>query len=146
MGKDSDPFVMCPVSLLRDHGLNDQEFRLMLALLSHCRNGALTCFPSVSRLAGMLGKNARRITDTLSRLESKGYLKRNFNRGKATTYQLAPQTDPRQICQGLPDDTPDESVRGGVTKTSGDPCQIRQVEIDVQVPAPPPEVLPVNRF
>jgi len=123
-------FVKTPIALLNDRALTDAELRLWLVLAAHCMDGGDVCFPSVSRLAGILGKSARQITNTLGRLEAKGHVKRQFQKGKSSNYELARSMDPRRKLQGL-SHTPEENFGGGVKKTSMDPRRKLHPETDV---------------
>ena len=66
--------------------LSGMETRILLLLMTHCWNGKTSCFPSLKRLAVMLGIQSSSALQSISRclkaLEDKGLIQRNGRKSK----------------------------------------------------------------
>lgn len=89
-------FTKCANVLLSDRRLEDAELRLWLLLAAHCMSGG-TCYPSITRLARLMGRTYRWTGELVRNLETKGFLERECRPGKATIYKPICPTDPGSV-------------------------------------------------
>jgi len=54
--------------------LDASEIAVLACLLSHCRAGDASCFPSLKRLAFLLKRSVAWVSPIINRLGDKGYI------------------------------------------------------------------------
>ena len=108
-GHEQDAFLIMPVSVVRDAGLTDSEFRLLCVINTHdWRSNENGCTASYATLAAESGSSESTVKRGIKKLEAVGYIfapipeYRDGLRVK-TTIRVSSRIRPeRQAAQGLP--------------------------------------------
>lgn len=68
--------------------LDASEIAVLSCLLSHCRSGNLTCFPSYGRIGFLLKRSKAWVSPIINCLETKGYISIETARNGKKTYEI----------------------------------------------------------
>lgn len=89
------PYALAPLALATDTRLTLTDTRLLLGLLSFTKPDTMTCWPSRRTLAERLGvSSVSRISATIKRLESLGWLQVTRRYGSSMYRVIVPDTPP----------------------------------------------------
>lgn len=83
-----EKFILVPDRIHKDKGLKDGDVKVYIAVKSYMNGETRQCYPSRKTIAEETGRTPRSVTSSLTRLESKKYLKRYFRDTTTTIYEF----------------------------------------------------------
>jgi hypothetical protein len=137
------PFAIASPALIQDRRLTLTDTRTLLGLLSFTQPDRLECWPSRKTLAERMGVSSlSRISQTISRLETLGWLDVTRREG-SSVYRILDPTTPRTVDPPTPRPVDNEGTTEGTRKDPLTPLQ-GDVVVDIE-PVAEPEAAAVDQ-